>query len=296
MPTFPRSGERASTTPTSRGRTARASSDTMTVTFTPTGSGVQANKTVELYWGLRLAKPGDYPSAAPARQAWPGASLQLGRPRRSSARGRDDARRRRVHANQPASESPCAARSAVSKFSDLDGDGAQGAGEPGLTNWTINLCSDSACATVVETATTTGSDGAYSFSVTPGSVLRPRSPAVRLEPDRSVRRLLRAHQHHCRRPDGDRPEIRQPATRLLGPCEVPDGRTWRVHRPVPHRLRLHGYGLRWLQKRGCGRVLDRLRDTGGHDLHGHGDHVPDASEWLFVRSRHVLGYLRHHEQ
>ena len=55
------------------------------------------------------------------------------------------------------------------KFSDLDGDGTQDAGKPGLTNWTINLCSDSACATVLQTTTTAGSDGAYSFSVTPGT-------------------------------------------------------------------------------------------------------------------------------
>ena len=52
------------------------------------------------------------------------------------------------------------------KFNDLDGDGVKDQGEPLLSGWTVNLCADSACNTILQT-TTTGANGAYSFSVTP---------------------------------------------------------------------------------------------------------------------------------
>ncbi|MDD4652193.1 MAG: SdrD B-like domain-containing protein, partial [Methanothrix sp.] len=52
------------------------------------------------------------------------------------------------------------------KFEDLNGNGFRDAGEPGLEGWTINLTSGS---TIIAN-TTTGSDGAYSFTnITPGS-------------------------------------------------------------------------------------------------------------------------------
>ena len=52
------------------------------------------------------------------------------------------------------------------KFNDLDGNGIKGSSEPGLEEWTIQLCADAACNVVLET-TTTAANGTYSFSVTP---------------------------------------------------------------------------------------------------------------------------------
>jgi len=52
------------------------------------------------------------------------------------------------------------------KFNDLDGDGEKDTVELGLAGWTIKLCADSACNTVLQTATT-DANGVYSFSVTP---------------------------------------------------------------------------------------------------------------------------------
>ena len=52
------------------------------------------------------------------------------------------------------------------KFNDLDGDGVKDTGEPGLQGWTIQLCADAACNTVLG-STTTDASGNYSFSVTP---------------------------------------------------------------------------------------------------------------------------------
>ena len=54
------------------------------------------------------------------------------------------------------------------KWSDLNGNGVSDTGEPKLSGWTIQLCSDSACANVLQTATT-DSSGNYSFNVTPGT-------------------------------------------------------------------------------------------------------------------------------
>jgi hypothetical protein len=55
------------------------------------------------------------------------------------------------------------------KFEDLNGNGIRDPGEPGLEGWTINLMSGS----IIIANTTTGPDGAYSFTninITPGSI------------------------------------------------------------------------------------------------------------------------------
>jgi uncharacterized repeat protein (TIGR01451 family) len=55
------------------------------------------------------------------------------------------------------------------KWNDQDGNGAQNGSEPGLSGWTIQLCSDANCGTVLASATT-GSGGAYSFTnLAPGT-------------------------------------------------------------------------------------------------------------------------------
>ncbi|MDD4650810.1 MAG: SdrD B-like domain-containing protein, partial [Methanothrix sp.] len=60
------------------------------------------------------------------------------------------------------------------KFEDLNGNGIRDAGEPGLEGWTINLMSGNE----VIANTTTGPDGAYSFTnITPG-IITPGSYAV----------------------------------------------------------------------------------------------------------------------
>jgi predicted secreted protein len=53
------------------------------------------------------------------------------------------------------------------KFHDLNANGQQDAGEPGLSGWTINATATGGSA--VSASTTTGAGGSYSLSLTPGS-------------------------------------------------------------------------------------------------------------------------------
>ena len=53
------------------------------------------------------------------------------------------------------------------KYHDLNANGTQDAGEPGLSGWTINATATGGSA--VSASTTTGAGGAYSLSLTPGS-------------------------------------------------------------------------------------------------------------------------------
>jgi predicted secreted protein len=53
------------------------------------------------------------------------------------------------------------------KYHDLNANGTQDAGEPGLTDWTINATATGGSA--VSDSTTTGAGGSYSLSLTPGS-------------------------------------------------------------------------------------------------------------------------------
>ena len=55
------------------------------------------------------------------------------------------------------------------KFEDLNGNGVRDAGEPGLPGWTINLVGSDGMGNGVNLSTTTDSNGAYSFSVAPGT-------------------------------------------------------------------------------------------------------------------------------
>jgi hypothetical protein len=61
-----------------------------------------------------------------------------------------------------------AAKSGV-KFEDTNGNGAKDAGEPGLSGWTIQLTGTDGLGTPVNLSTTTDVDGAYLFSVPPGT-------------------------------------------------------------------------------------------------------------------------------
>ena len=134
--------------------------------FTPTGSGAQANKTVGLYWGLRLAKPGDIPGCTGA-QAWPGASLQSDVREVPAVFGAT-----MLGGGGSMQINPSGVISGTIsgvKFSDVNGSGTQDAGEPGLPNWTINLCADSACEDKSYRRPPRARPDAYSFSVTPGA-------------------------------------------------------------------------------------------------------------------------------
>ena len=66
---------------------------------------------------------------------------------------------------------------------DEDGDGDQDAGEAGIPNAKVQLCSDAACTTVLAT-TYTDANGGYLFTdLTRRHLLRQGHPASRPEPD-----------------------------------------------------------------------------------------------------------------
>ncbi len=134
----------------------------VTITFKYTGT-TTTNGIAEVYFGLYIAEPGQVPNqgAGPTKGAadWTGGSLQttvdIGGSGASS-----------IQLNPAA-----IIRGQISgmKFNDLNGNGLKDTGEPALSGWTIQLCADSACTTILQTATT-DANGVYSFSVTPDAV------------------------------------------------------------------------------------------------------------------------------
>jgi hypothetical protein len=126
----------------------------VTITFTYTGT-TTTNGIAEVYYGLYVAQPGQVPNQGSGptdgANAWSGGSLQTDVDGSSI---------------QLAPDAIIAGQISGVKFNDLDGDGVKDSGEPLLPGWTIQLCADSACNTILQT-TTTGANGAYSFSVTP---------------------------------------------------------------------------------------------------------------------------------
>ena len=131
----------------------------VTVNFTYTGT-TTTDGIAEIYYGLFVSNPGQVPNqgsgTTKGASAWTGGSLQttvdVGGSGATSLQLNPDA----IIAGQISGM----------KFNDLDGDGVKDTGEPGLQGWTIQLCADSACNTVLAT-TTTDASGNYSFSVTP---------------------------------------------------------------------------------------------------------------------------------
>jgi len=118
----------------------------------------------EFYWGFHLALPNAIGSCL-GSNAWSGASLQTDVSSSPSYPGATMLGGGGSLQIQPGS----IIKGLVSgyKWNDLDNDGIFDS-EPKLSGWTIRLCSDANCNTVMQSTTTDGS-GNYSFSVTPGT-------------------------------------------------------------------------------------------------------------------------------
>jgi hypothetical protein len=133
----------------------------VTVTFTYTGA-TTTKGIAEIYFGLFIANPGQVPDqgngTTRGASAWTGGSLQT-----TIDIGGSGATSLQLN---PAAI--IAGQISGMKFHDLNGNGSKDSAEPGLAGWTIRLCSDSACATVLQT-TTTDANGNYTFSVIPGT-------------------------------------------------------------------------------------------------------------------------------
>jgi hypothetical protein len=131
----------------------------VTITFTYTGT-TTTNGLAEIYYGLYIAQPGQVPDqgsgTTKGAAAWTGGSLQTTVDIGGSG----------ATSIQLSPSAIIVGQISGVKFNDLDGDGVKDQGEPLLPGWTVYLCADSACNTILQT-TTTGANGAYSFSVTP---------------------------------------------------------------------------------------------------------------------------------
>ncbi len=120
--------------------------------------------TAVFYWGLHMSVPGAISSCLGAH-SWPGASLQTNvddSPNISSAIDLGGGGTLQINPS-----GVIAGVISGYKWNDTNGNGSYD-NEPKLSGWTINLCSDSSCSSVLQT-TTTDASGNYSFSVTPGT-------------------------------------------------------------------------------------------------------------------------------
>ncbi len=133
----------------------------VTITFTYVGT-TTTNGIAEIYYGLYIAKPGQVTDQGSGTtngaSAWTGGSLQTTVDIGGSG----------ATSIQLSPAAVIAGKIAGYKWSDLNGNGAFDTGEPKLSGWTINLCADSACTTILQT-TTTDSSGNFTFSVVPGT-------------------------------------------------------------------------------------------------------------------------------
>ena len=128
------------------------------VTFTATAAKA------EFYWGLHLSLPGAIGTCDGAH-AWSGASLQTDVEPTPSVSGAT-----MLGGGGTLQINPSGViAGAISgyKWSDLNGNGADNT-EPKLSGWTIQLCSDSACASVLQ-STVTDASGNYTFRIPPGT-------------------------------------------------------------------------------------------------------------------------------
>jgi hypothetical protein len=119
---------------------------------------------VEFYWGLHLAQPGAL-SGCQGAKAWPGASLQ------TDVRNTPQFTQYMLGGGGSLQINPSGViRGTISgfKWNDQNGSASPDGSEPRLSGWTIRLCADSGCSTVLQTTTTDGS-GNYSFNVMPGT-------------------------------------------------------------------------------------------------------------------------------
>ena len=169
----------------------------VTVTFTPTGTGTQDNKTIELYWGLRLAAPGALAGCSGAR-AWPGASLQTDVRDVPALAGAT-----MLGGGGSLQINPSAIiNGTISglKWNDVDGASDIDASEPKLGGWVINVTSavpNSTCTNnIVGTATTAATTGLYSISVTPGTYYVCEVPQAGGKSDVPDTALLLRSDHH----------------------------------------------------------------------------------------------------
>ena len=124
----------------------------VTVIFTAT------SKKAEFYWGLHLSEPGSCCPTCTGAHGWPGASLQSDVrdvPAITGAMMLGGGGSMQINPNAILTAS----------ISGYKFDECTGAGLPG---WTILLCSDPACTSIIE-STTTNASGYYVFSVTPGT-------------------------------------------------------------------------------------------------------------------------------
>ncbi len=118
----------------------------------------------EFYWGLHMAVSGAVSGCAGAH-SWPGASLQTNvdnTPSISGASMRGGGGSLQINPNG-------IIQGLISgyKWNDLNNNGIFDS-EPKLSGWTIRLCNDASCTSVLQTTVTDGS-GNYSFSVIPGT-------------------------------------------------------------------------------------------------------------------------------
>ncbi|PXW89616.1 hypothetical protein C8R34_10415 [Nitrosomonas sp. Nm84] len=144
----------------------------VTVTFVYTGV-TTTNGLAEIYYGLRIAKPGEVPNQGSGptdgANAWTGGSLQTTVEIGGSG----------ATSIQLAPSAIIAGEISGMKFNDKNGDGTRDADgidnvagnaddEVGLANWTIFLDTDhDGTLDAGETSTVTAANGTYTFSVTP---------------------------------------------------------------------------------------------------------------------------------
>ncbi|HQN88583.1 MAG TPA: hypothetical protein PLK36_00750, partial [Methanoregulaceae archaeon] len=124
----------------------------VTVKFTATA------KEAEFYWGLHLSEPGSCCPTCSGAHGWPGASLQSDVrdvPATAGAIMLGGGGSMQINPNAILTAS----------ISGYKLDECTGEGLPG---WTILLCSDPACTSIIN-STTTNASGYYVFSVTPGT-------------------------------------------------------------------------------------------------------------------------------
>ena len=119
---------------------------------------------VAFYWGFHLALPGEIGTCTGAA-AWPGASLQTNVATTPVVAGAT-----MIGGGGTLQVNPSGViAGAISgyKWSDLNGNGADNT-EPKLSGWTIQLCADSACTSVLQ-STVTDASGNYTFRIPPGT-------------------------------------------------------------------------------------------------------------------------------
>ena len=130
------------------------------VTFTATSAKA------EFYYGLHMAEPGAIASGSTGAHDWPGASLQTYISPTPVVAGATMLGGGGTLALNPGGV--LAASISGFKWKDINNNGIADISEPKLSGWTIRLCSDSGCSSILETQTT-ATDGSYSFSVVPGT-------------------------------------------------------------------------------------------------------------------------------